>query len=154
MSTQMDRNDGNTSIGRELSGLSTSTTEPTISNNFKYSSISEYSYKDFQSSSHMHSFRNANINQEGNPESSEDDVETISVSSFDSMASAPCEQVNFPLFAFVHEYFRLVVIVLFSILQYGCDVHIVCNYAVIYARRSQAATEGAAEYCCHVQTGF
>lgn len=77
----------------EISGHSSFITEPKSSQNVSFPSMSEWSYMDFQASSSMSSLKNYPINQEGNPENSIDDVETVSIHSFDSMASVQSEQV-------------------------------------------------------------
>ncbi|KAI4335267.1 hypothetical protein L6164_013930 [Bauhinia variegata] len=93
MSSRRDNGENGTSIGRELSGLKSSSTESNIFKNLRFSSISECNY-DWQTSNGMSSFTNATTIQEGNPENPGDDAETISIHSFGSIPSAPYEQLT------------------------------------------------------------
>ncbi|KHN17687.1 U-box domain-containing protein 34 [Glycine soja] len=91
LSTKVNKEDNG--IGREMSGISSSSTEPKILRNFRFLSISERSYIGLQSSSRRNSFENSTKNEEQNSENCGDDIETISLHSFDSIASAQREQL-------------------------------------------------------------
>lgn len=94
MSTKVNKADNDAGIGREMSGISSSSTEPKILKNFKFLSISERSYIGLQTFSHRRdSFENSTKNKEENPENCGDDIEAISLHSFDSIASAQREQL-------------------------------------------------------------
>lgn len=95
MSTKVNKADNSAGIGREMSGISSSSNEPKILRNFRFLSISERSYIGLQSSSRRNSFENSTKNEEQNSENCGDDIETISLHSFDSIASAQREQVTF-----------------------------------------------------------
>ncbi|KAF7806759.1 U-box domain-containing protein 34 [Senna tora] len=90
MPTQGNKEDSDAGIDREISGLGSSSTEHNFFQNFP--SMSEWSYMGFQTSSPINSLKNSTINQGGNPESSRDDADTVSIHSFDSLASAQFEQ--------------------------------------------------------------
>lgn len=77
-----------------MSRIYSSSTEPKILKNFRFLSISERSYIGLQTSKRRDSFENSIRNEEENPENCGDDVETISLHSFDSIASTR-EQVTF-----------------------------------------------------------
>ncbi|KAL2586841.1 hypothetical protein AAZV13_13G078850 [Glycine max] len=76
-----------------MSGISSFSTEPKILRNFRFLSISERSYIGLQSSSRRDSFENTTKNEEENPENCGDDIETISLHSFDFIPSAQREQL-------------------------------------------------------------
>ncbi|KAK7291825.1 hypothetical protein RIF29_07278 [Crotalaria pallida] len=89
MSTQVNKGDSGGGIGREMSGINSSSSPK----NFKFLSISERSYIGLQISSRRNSFENYTKNEEENPENCGDDFETFSLHSFDSIASAQREQL-------------------------------------------------------------
>jgi len=93
MSTKVNEADNEAGIGREMSGISSYTTESKILKNFRFLSLSEHSYIGLQTFSRRNSFENSTKND--NPENCGDDIEMISLHSFDSIASAQREQVNF-----------------------------------------------------------
>jgi len=93
MSTKVNKVDNEAGIDREMSGISSSTTESKILKNFRFLSISEHSYIGLQTFSRRDSFENS-INND-NPENCGDDIEMISLHTFDSIASAQREQVTF-----------------------------------------------------------
>ncbi|KAK7347834.1 hypothetical protein VNO80_22373 [Phaseolus coccineus] len=91
MSTKVNEIDNEAGIGREMSGISSSTTESKILKNFRFLSLSEHSYIGLQTLSRRDSFENSTKND--NPENCGDDIEMISLHSFDSIASAQREQL-------------------------------------------------------------
>ncbi|KAK8471059.1 hypothetical protein PHAVU_003G134500 [Phaseolus vulgaris] len=91
MSTKVNEVDNEAGIGREMSGISASTTESKILKNFRFLSLSEHSYIGLQTFSRRNSFENSTKND--NPENCGDDIEMISLHSFDSIASAQREQL-------------------------------------------------------------
>ncbi|KAG4970194.1 hypothetical protein JHK85_036615 [Glycine max] len=93
VSTKVNKADNSAGIGREMSGISSFSTEPKILRNFRFLSISERSYIGLQSSSRRDSFENTTKNEEENPENCGDDIETISLHSFDFIPSAQREQL-------------------------------------------------------------
>lgn len=93
MSPQVNKRGNGGRIGREMSGINSSLTEPKSLKNFRFLSISERSYIGLQISSRRSSFENSTKNEEENPENCGDDIETISLHSFDYIASAHREQV-------------------------------------------------------------
>ncbi|RDY08570.1 U-box domain-containing protein 34, partial [Mucuna pruriens] len=92
MSTNVNKADNDAGIGKEMSGISSSSSEPKILKNFRFLSISERSYIGLQTFSRRDSFENSTKNEEENPENCGDDIETI-FHSFDSIASAQREQL-------------------------------------------------------------
>ncbi|KAK7388220.1 hypothetical protein VNO78_23030 [Psophocarpus tetragonolobus] len=93
LSTIVNKADSDAGIGREMSGISSSSTEPKVLKNFRFLSISERSYIGLQTFSNRNSFENSTKNEEENPENCGDDIETISLHSFDSIASAQRDQL-------------------------------------------------------------
>ncbi|KAL2338745.1 hypothetical protein Fmac_013191 [Flemingia macrophylla] len=94
MSANVNKADNDAGIGREMSGISSSSTEPKILKNFRFLSISERSYIGLKTFSHRRdSFENSTRNEEENPENCGDYIEGISLHSFDSVASAQREQL-------------------------------------------------------------
>ncbi|KAL9325866.1 hypothetical protein ACSQ67_006511 [Phaseolus vulgaris] len=91
MSTKVNEADNEAGIGREMSGISSYTTESKILKNFRFLSLSEHSYIGLQTFSRRNSFENSTKND--NPENCGDDIEMISLHSFDSIASAQREQL-------------------------------------------------------------
>ncbi|KAK7265393.1 hypothetical protein RJT34_33013 [Clitoria ternatea] len=92
MSAEVNRSDNGAGIGREMSGVNSSSAEPKLLKHFRFLSISERSYIGLQTSSRRNSFEHS-IKNEENPENCGDDFETISLYSFDSIASAQREQL-------------------------------------------------------------
>lgn len=144
MSTQGYKGDNDAGIGREMSGLKSSSTVSKFLQNLKFPSTSEWNYIGSKTPSPMNSPKNSPINQEGNPENFRQDTETVSIHSFDSLAFAQDEQVIF---------FPFVVSVIFVILQHSSGFHMMFSYAASHARNGAAAA-GVAEYYCHVQAGL
>ena len=95
MSTKVNKADNGAGIGRQMSAISSSSTEPIILRNFRFLSISDICYIGLQSSSRRDYFENTTKNEEENPENCRDDIETISLHSFDFIASAQRQQVAF-----------------------------------------------------------
>lgn len=159
MSTKVNKVENDAGLDREISGISSSTTESKFLKNFRFLSISEHSYVGLQTFSRRDSFENST--KSDNPENCGDDIEMISLHSFDSIASAQREQVIF-LFLFkrilrrvssINNLFRENAIYIF-IFQQACGVHMLCTYVVSRARRSRTAATGVAKYYRHVQTGL
>ncbi|CAI8611030.1 unnamed protein product [Vicia faba] len=88
VSTQLNKSDNGAGIGGQVSGISSSSAELKSLKNFRFLSISERSYIGLQTSSRRNSFENSTISEEANPENYGDYVDTISLHSFDSIASA------------------------------------------------------------------
>lgn len=95
MSNQINKSDNGAGVGGQMSGISASSTELKVLKNFRFLSISEHSYIGLQTSSRRSSFENSTISEEANPENYGDYVDTISLRSFDSIASAYHEPVTF-----------------------------------------------------------
>ncbi|KAK7329670.1 hypothetical protein VNO77_23844 [Canavalia gladiata] len=93
MSSEVNKADNSPDIGREMSGLNSSSTEPKILKSFRFLSISDRSYIGLQASSRRDSFENSTKIEEENPENFGDDIETFSLHSFDSIASVQREQL-------------------------------------------------------------
>ncbi|KAI5415222.1 U-box domain-containing protein 34 [Lathyrus oleraceus] len=91
VSTQLNKSDNGAGIGGQVSGISASSAELKSLKNFRFLSISERSYIGLQTSSRRNSFENSTISEEANPENYGDYVDTISLHSFDSIASAQRE---------------------------------------------------------------
>ncbi|CAK8564018.1 unnamed protein product [Lathyrus sativus] len=85
---QLNKPDNGAGISGQVSGISASSAELKILKNFRFLSISERSYIGLQTSSRRNSFENSIISEEANPENYGDYVDTISLHSFDSIASA------------------------------------------------------------------
>jgi len=159
MSTKVNEVDNEVGIGREMSAISSSTTESKILKNFRFLSISEHSYIGLQTFSRRNSFENSTKND--NPENCGDDIEMISLYSFDSIASAQREQVTFFILVKrnlwsaspINNLFGENAIYIF-IFQHGCGVHMLCTCAVSDATRSGTAATGVAKYYRHVQTSL
>lgn len=94
MSTQVNKANYGAGFGGEMSGIKSSSMEPKILKNFRFLSLSDRSYIGLQTNSRRSSFENSIQNEEEIPEYIGDDVETISLHSFDSIASAQLEQVT------------------------------------------------------------
>lgn len=88
VSNQINKSDNGAGVGGQMSGISASSTELKVLKNFRFLSISEHSYIGLQTSSRRSSFENSTISEEANPENYGDYVDTISLRSFDSIASA------------------------------------------------------------------
>ncbi|OIW18729.1 hypothetical protein TanjilG_13481 [Lupinus angustifolius] len=93
MSTQMNKGENGAGIGSEASRFNSSSAEPESPKNFKFLSISARSYIGLQISSRRSSFENHTRNEEQNLENCDDDFETFSLHSFDSIASVQREQL-------------------------------------------------------------
>ncbi|WVZ10050.1 hypothetical protein V8G54_014580 [Vigna mungo] len=91
MSTKVNKVDNDAGLDREMSGISSSTTESKFLKNFRFLPISEHSYIGLQTFSRRDSFENSTKSH--NPENCGDDIEMISLHSFDSIASAQREQL-------------------------------------------------------------
>ncbi|XP_057417039.1 U-box domain-containing protein 34 isoform X2 [Lotus japonicus] len=94
MSTQVNKANYGAGFGGEMSGINSSSMEPKILKNFRFLSLSDRSYIGLQTNSRRSSFENSIQNEEEIPEYIGDDVETISLHSFDSIASAQLEQLG------------------------------------------------------------
>ncbi|KAK2358642.1 U-box domain-containing protein kinase family protein [Trifolium repens] len=88
MSNHVNKSDNGAGVGGQMSGISASSAELKMLKNFRFLSISERSYIGLQTSSRRNSFENSTISEEANPENYGDYVDTISLHSFDSIASA------------------------------------------------------------------
>lgn len=88
VSSRINKSDNGAGVGGQMSGISASSTELKVLKNFRFLSISEHSYIGLQTSSRRSSFENSAISEEANPENYGDYVDTISLHSFDSIASA------------------------------------------------------------------
>ncbi|XP_058756312.1 U-box domain-containing protein 34 isoform X1 [Vicia villosa] len=88
VSTQLNKSDNGAGISGQVSGISASSAELKLLKNFRFLSISERSYIGLQTSSRRNSFENSTISEEANPDNYGDFVDTISLHSFDSIASA------------------------------------------------------------------
>lgn len=96
VSTQVNKEENGAGIGGQImSGINSSLTEPKILKSFRFLSISEHSYIGLQTSSRRASFENSTRSEEETPENYGDHVDTISLHSFDSIASAQHEPVTF-----------------------------------------------------------
>jgi nucleotide-binding universal stress UspA family protein len=88
VSNHVNKSDNGAGVGGQMSGISASSAELKMLKNFRFLSISERSYIGLQTSSRRNSFENSTISEEANPENYGDYVDTISLHSFDSIASA------------------------------------------------------------------
>ncbi|BAT76841.1 U-box domain-containing protein [Vigna angularis] len=91
MSTEVNKVDNDAGIDREMSGISSSTSESKFLKNFRFLSISDHSYIGLQTFSRRDSFENSS--KSDNPENCGNDIEMISLHSFDSIASAQRKQL-------------------------------------------------------------
>jgi hypothetical protein len=94
VSNHVNKSDNGAGVGGQMSGISASSAELKMLKNFRFLSISERSYIGLQTSSRRNSFENSTISEEANPENYGDYVDTISLHSFDSIASARHEPVT------------------------------------------------------------
>ncbi|WJX90969.1 hypothetical protein P8452_72810 [Trifolium repens] len=88
VSNHVNKSDNGAGVGGQMSGISASSAELKMLKNFRFLSISERSYIGLQTSSRRNSFENSTISEEANPENYGDYVDSISLHSFDSIASA------------------------------------------------------------------
>ncbi|XP_045815482.1 U-box domain-containing protein 34-like [Trifolium pratense] len=88
VSNHVNKSDNGAGVGGQISGISASSAELKMLKNFRFLSISERSYIGLQTSSRRNSFENSTISEEANPENYGDYVDSISLHSFDSIASA------------------------------------------------------------------
>ncbi|CAJ2649910.1 unnamed protein product [Trifolium pratense] len=88
VSNHANKSDNGAGVGGQISAISASSTELKMLKNFRFLSISERSYIGLQTSSRRNSFENSTISEEANPENYGDYVDSISLHSFDSIASA------------------------------------------------------------------
>jgi hypothetical protein len=94
VSNHVNKSDNGAGVGGQMSGISASSAELKMLKNFRFLSISEHSYIGLQTSSRRNSFENSTISEEANPENYGDYVDSISLHSFDSIASARHEPVT------------------------------------------------------------
>ncbi|MCH83134.1 U-box domain-containing protein 34-like, partial [Trifolium medium] len=94
VSNHVNKSDNGAGVGGQMSGISASSTELKMLKNFRFLSISERSYIGLQTSSRRNSFENSTISEEANPENYGDYVDSISLHSFDSIASAHHEPLD------------------------------------------------------------